>query len=459
MVSALSETFGLSSTVASVVAFFIVAICVLAVVWVVQSAPPRTLTLSSGRPGSSFQRQAEAYQKLLATHGVTLRILPSEGSLENLQRLTVVGSGVDIGFVQGGLTDGVNLSGVVSLGSVSYQPLWVFYRGETPISRLSELEGKRIAIGDERSGTHVLALTLLKANGIVGAPTKLLDLDAEEAAKGLSDGSVDALFLMGDSAPTQTLRALIRSPSVQAYNFTQADAYVRRYAYLNRIELPEGSIDLGRDLPAHDLVLVGPTVELVARQGLNSALSDLLLDVAQEVHGKSGIFHKRGEFPAPLEHEFKLSDDALRYYKSGKSFLYRTIDSFWLASLLNRMLVAFLPVVLVLVPAIRFFPSAYKWRIELRFYSCYRRLLRLEKDAVGSLSNEQRQKLLERLDEVEKVVSRLKVPASFGDRFYGLQGHMQFVRDRLASSCAAPPRQPVSPSKVSNPSSATTEAE
>jgi TRAP transporter TAXI family solute receptor len=431
MVAALSETFGLSTAIASVVAFFIVAVCLLAVVWVVRSSPPRTLTLSSGRPGSTFQRYAESYKKTLATHGVTLQILSSEGSKENLERLEAAGSGVDIGFVQGGLTEGVNLDGLVSLGSVSYQPLWIFYRSSTPINRLSELEGKRIAIGDQGSGTHVLALTLLKANGITGAPTALLDLDAEEAAKGLADGTVDALFLMGDSAPTQTLRALVRSPELQAYNFAQADAYVRRYAYLNRIELPEGSMDLGKNLPAHDLVLVGPTVELVARVGLNSALSDLLLGVAQEVHGKSGIFHKRGEFPAPLEHEFKISDDALRYYKSGKSFLYRAIDSFWLASLLNRMLVAFLPVVLVLVPAIRFFPSAYKWGIQLRFYRCYRRLLRLEQDAVVSRSNEQRQALLGQLDEIEKVVNRLKVPASFGDRFYGLQGHIMFVRERL----------------------------
>ena len=441
LVAALSETFGLSPTVASLVTFFVASICLLSVVWFVRSAPPRTLTISSGRTGSTFQRHAEAYQKILAKHGVTLRIKPSEGSTENLERLRAADSGVDIGFVLGGLTEDANLSSLASLGSVSYQPLWIFYRSPAPINRLSALEGKRIAIGDARSGTHGLAIALLKANGITGAPTTFLDLDAEEAAKGLEDGSVDALFFMGESGPTQTLRTLIRSPEVQVFNFTQADAYVRRYSYLNRIELPEGSMDLGKNLPAHDLVLIGPTVELVAREGLNSALSDLLLGVAQEVHGKSGLFHKRGEFPAPLEHEFKISDDALRYYKSGKSFLYRAIDSFWLASLLNRMMVAFLPVVLLLVPAIRFFPSVYKWGIQLRFYRCYRRLLRLEQDAASLLTNEQRQNLLERLDEIEEIVNHLKVPASFGDRFYGLQGHILFVRERLAS-----PHQPEIPS-------------
>jgi TRAP-type uncharacterized transport system substrate-binding protein len=431
VVVALSETFGLSSTVALVVTILIAAICLFAVVWFVRSAPPRTLTVSSGRPGSSFQRYAELYQKTLANHGVTLRILPSEGSEENLQRLTSSGSGVDIGFVQGGLTDGVNLDGLVSLGSIAYQPLWLFYRSPTPISRLSELEGKRIALGDLGSGTHVLATTLLKANGITGAPTTLLNLDAEVAAAGLTDGTVDAVFLMGDSAPSETLRTLIRSPDVHVFNFTQADAYVRKFSYLNKMELPEGSIDLGKNLPAHDVDLIGPTVELVARKGFNSALSDLLLEVAQEVHGKSNLLQKRGEFPAALEHEIKLSDDAVRYYKSGKSFLYRATGSYWLASLVNRMLVAFLPVVLVMIPAVRFFPSAYKWRIQLRFYGCYRRLLRLEQESAGTLTPEQRQELLGRLDEIEKAVNHLKVPASFGDRFYGLQGHLMFVRERL----------------------------
>jgi TRAP-type uncharacterized transport system substrate-binding protein len=101
IVSTLSEIFGFSKAVASVVALFIVVICLLAVVWFVRSAPPRSLTISSGPPGSTFQRFAESYQKILKTHGVTLRILPSEGSLENLHRLQSSQSGVDIGFVQG----------------------------------------------------------------------------------------------------------------------------------------------------------------------------------------------------------------------------------------------------------------------------------------------------------------------------------------------------------------------
>jgi TRAP transporter TAXI family solute receptor len=440
IVSGLSENFGLSRTMATLVAIFIIALCALAVVWFVRSAPPRTITISAGKPGSTYQRFAEQYKKILATqHGVDLQIVVSEGSMQNLHRLRSSQSSTDIGFVQGGLTEGKNVDNLVSLGSIAYQPLFIFYRSSTPFNRLSELAGKQIAVGAKGSGTRLLALALLKANGITGPPTALLNLDADEAAAALLAGKLDAIFLMGESASLQTLKTLLHSPDVQLYSFTQADAYVRRreFTYLNKLVLPEGSIDLGTDLPAHDVVLIGPTVELVARKDLNPAMSDLLIGVAQEVHKPANVFQKQGEFPAPLEHEFTISDDALRYYKSGKTFTYKYVGSFWLASLINRIAVYFLPLVLVLVPALRFFPNAYKFRIRLRFYHFYRRLIRLEREAMGTLTDEQRQDLLRRLDELVEAVNKLKVPASLADQFYALRGYIKFVHGQLTTPLTA----------------------
>lgn len=434
MVAIISDTFGLSTMMASFAAFFVVLVAVLAVVWFVKSAPPHTLTISSGRPGSSLERYAEAYKKILATHGIELKILPSGGSEENLERLLSEQPSVEVGFVQGGLSAGRNLDRLVSLGSVAYEPLWIFYRGQTEIGRLSQLQGERIAVGAVGSGSRALALTVLQPNGITGMPTVLLDVDAEKAAKGLKDGSIDAIFLTGDSAQSQTVRELLRSTDVHLFSFTQSDAYTRRFDFLNRIALPEGSIDLGRDMPSHEVTLIGPTVELVARKGLNSALSDLLIEVAREVHGKAGLLQRRGEFPAPIEHEFKLSDDAQRYYKSGRGFIYRAIGSFWLASLVNRLLVAFVPALLLIIPAVRFFPSAYRWTVQVRFFRCYRRLLRLDQEASAPLSAEQHKALIERLDEIEASVNALRVPAYLADQYYGLRGHITFVRDRLVSS-------------------------
>jgi hypothetical protein len=431
MVTALVETFGLNPTMAFVVVLLIAFSGLFAVIWFVESAPPRTLVLTSGPAYSTFQRFATLYGKRLASEGVQLKVLPSKGSLENLQRLESAQSGVDIGFVQGGLPGAADQSDLVSLGSIAYEPLWVFYRSPTQISRLSELAGQRIAVGALGSGTQALALTLLKANGITGAPTTLLDLGTAEAVAGLLDGKLDAVFLMGDSTSLRTVRTLVRTPNVRLFSFAQADAYVRRFDYLNKMELPEGSIDLGLDLPAQDVVLIGPTVELVARQGLHPALSDLLIEVAQDVHRRPGLLNKTGEFPAAIEHEFKISSDALRFYKSGKGLLVRAVGSFWLGSLLNRILVVFVPFLIVLIPTLRFLPVVYRWRIQLQLYRFYRPLLLLERDAAGTLTREQEQELLRRLDGIEQAVYRLRVPASFADQFYGLRGHIAFVRQRL----------------------------
>lgn len=439
-VAALIETFGFSPAIASVVSSFLLLVVLLAVIWVVRSAPPQTVVITSGPEGSSFQRWALAYQKALAAHGITLEIRPSAGALENLQRLQSPDSGVDLGFVPSGLAKESEVGGLVSLGSIAHQPLWVFCRSATPITRLSDLAGQRIAVGAAGSGTRSLATTLLQANGITGAPTTFVDLDAEAAAAALLEGRLDAVFLMGDSAPLQTLRSLLRSPDIQLFNFTQADAYLRRYPFLNRMELPEGAIDLGKDLPARPVTLLAPTVELVARRGLNSALSDLLLRMAQDVHGKAGILQKRGQFPAPLEHEIPLSDDAARFYKNGLGFLYRVLPSFWLANLANRILVAIVPLILVLVPALRVLPVAYRFRIQLRFYRCYRPLLRLERDAFGPLTPERVRELLARLDEIEATVAQLKVPASFANQFYDLRSHLAFVRQRLHRAAEPAPR-------------------
>lgn len=327
---------------------------------------------------------------------------------------------------------------MISLGSVAYEPLLLFYRGAAPVDLLSDLNGKRLAIGPVGSGTRTLALALLEANGIEpGGATALLDLDGEDATRALLQTNVDAVFLMGDSASSQNMRTLLRTPEIRLFNFTQADGYTRRIHYLNKLVLPKGAIDFGKDIPAQDVNLVAPTVELIARANLHPALTDLLLEAAREVHGNATLFQHRGEFPAPVEVDFHLSDEARRYYASGKSFLYRSLP-FWLASRVNRILVVFVPTLFVLIPGLRIIPTAYRWRIKLRLYRSYRALLVLEREMVAASTPERREELLRRLDHIEKAVDKMKVPASFADQFYGLRGDIAFVRGKLAIGAKSP---------------------
>ena len=313
-------------------------------------------------------------------------------------------------------------------------PLVVFYEGRER-RRLSDFAGGRIAIGPEGSGTRALALALLKANGITpGAGTTLLPLTGEAAARALTAHEIDAAFLTGDSAQPPVMARLLRTPHVRLLSFSQARAYARRFPYLTDIELPMGAFDLGKNLPPTPVHMVAPTAELVARDSLHPALSDLLIEAAKQVHGRASLLQNAGEFPSPLMHDFPISDDAARYYKSGKSFLYRVLP-FWLASLVDRLIVLVVPIVVVLIPGVRLIPSLYAWRVKSRIYRWYGALIAIERSALDeTASEEERSASMAKLLEIEAAVNRLKMPLAYADQFYVLREHIGFVRARMTQT-------------------------
>ncbi len=395
------------------------------------SAPPTTLTMASGPKGSSFGQTAERYRQILAREGVTLTVVASQGSRDNLARLSDPEGKVDVGFVVGGETAASGVGHLVSLGSLSYQPLMIFYRGKTR-TLLSEFKHARLDIGLEGSGASALAQTLLDANGIqAGDGTQVGHRAPEASIQALLDGKIDAVFAMSDSTPTAMMRQLLRDPQIHLFDFVQAEGYTHRITYLNRLVLPRGAIDFGEDIPAEDVALIAPTVELVARKSLHPALSDLLLSAAREVHGRAGLFKKSGEFPAPIEHEFAISADATRYYASGRSFLYRSFP-FWIASLIERVIAIVVPMTIILVPGFKIAPAIFRWRVVSRIYRWYAVLQHIERDACERPLDAARcDELLHRLAHVEGTVTRISVPPAYGDLLYGLRSHIAVVRESL----------------------------
>jgi TRAP-type uncharacterized transport system substrate-binding protein len=401
-------------------------------------APPKMIRFTSGPDGSSYRTQADKYKKIIERYGVKVDVLPSRGALDNLQRLADPDFKVDVGFVQGGLSDGIDSSRLISLGSVFPQPLIVYARSAEPIETLVQLRGKRIAIGPEGSGGRVLALKILKANELDVAPTVTVDLSGDQAARALIAGSIDAAFLMGDSATPEVMRSLRNIPGIELTSFRQADGYLRKFRFLSKLTLPEGAMDLAKDYPPHPVQLIGPTVELVARNDLHPALSDLLIAAAREIHGGPGLFRDAGEYPAPLARDFPISRDAERYYKSGEQFLYKRLP-FWLASLIDRLLVVLLPLLVVMVPAVKIVPAVYRWRVRSRIYRWYGSLMAIEREMSGDHEAEQRRRILQRIDEISEAVNEIKTPPSFADQLYVLRGHVDTVRTRLQEASAGRP--------------------
>ncbi|HTL91948.1 MAG TPA: TAXI family TRAP transporter solute-binding subunit [Steroidobacteraceae bacterium] len=419
----------------------------------VRPMPPRTLVMSGGPKGSSFETFAKRYGAILAENGINLKIVPSAGSLQNLDRLSEAHSHFDIALVQAGITEtgtakqGVDTQNLVSLGSMFYQPLTIFYRARRRISRLSQLAGERIAIGKQGSGTRLLALALLNGNGIgTGTPdtTQLLDLDGDAARNALVDGQVDAIFLTGDSAPPATIRAMLHTRGVRMFDFPQADAYARLFPYLHELAIPAGTFDLGANLPRRPLTLLAPAVELIAHSDLHPALCDLLIQAAQQVHGRPTRLQHAREFPNTYTYTFPLDSEAASYYKSGGgSVAYRYLP-FRLASLVTRIAAVLVPIIVILIPGLRYLPNLYAWRVNSRIHRRYGELMALERESLGTLTPERREALLERLNEIERSVILRKIPGSHAEQLYQLREHIRFVRRNLNRSGvrASPEAQP-----------------
>lgn len=398
----------------------------------IQPAPPNRVVIATGGEGGAYQRFAALYKPLIERNGIKFIERTSAGAVENLALLRSADEELDVAFVQGGLGLGSDPAGLVSLGSIYYEPLWVFYRNPEPIDQLVHLRGKRIAIGAEGSGTRKLALELLEANGATAAPTRLLPLGGLEAVGALNAGRADAIFLVGP-ANSGAVWASFYAEGFRLMSFSQADAFVRRWPFLSKLTLPRGAIDLVRDIPARDVTLVAPVAALVARDSIHPALIDVLLQAAAEAHGGPGLFHRAGEFPNPRQVDFPLSTEAERFYRSGTRFLQRYLP-FWAATLVDRLVVLLIPVVALMIPLMRIAPALYGWRARSRIYKWYGQLKFLEEAWRRDPGVRPREEWLAELDRLEARVNRIRTPLAFANQLYILREHIGLVRRAMLGS-------------------------
>jgi len=349
--------------------------------------------------------------------------------VDNVRKLNDAKSGVSVAFVQGGFADAAQAPDLVSLGTVFYEPVWLFIRGDLPRASADMLKGRRVSIGPEGSGTRKLASELITAVGLDLSGAEVLDLTALKSGEALLRGEIDMVVMV---APWEypVVRQLLASARVNAIPFKRADAHIALRPYLNKLVVPQGVADLAHDRPPTDVALVAPKCSLVVRNDLHPAIQYLLLEAAMQVHSRPGIFQKAGQFPAAEPIDFPLSDQAQRFYHAGPPFLQRYLP-FWMAVFVARLLVLLIPILGVAYPAIRLLQAIYGWGMRRRIFNLYGELKFLEADLEARAPGTPADDLRASLEKLEYKANHMRVPVTFAHLLYTVRVHIGLVRARL----------------------------
>lgn len=436
-----------------------------------QTSPmvPGRIVMATGN--SPYQALAETYREDLERNGVTLELRRSVEGFNVLKSLTDPASGINAGFIKGGVVGSMQgklaglkgkewrkseLDKIRSVGRLFHEPVWVFTRGDLPLASLRDLRGKRLLVGTRQSGTRRLAMQLLRANGLDANSVTLIEEELAADAGQFKSGQADAGILIMPPE-TDRIQQLLTLADIRLMDFsTEAAAYVNRFPALTKVVMPTGSVSFSPLIPSADITLLSTTVALIVRADLDPALVNLLT-LAVINHPRSGfdkagdpiLFYKPGEFPSGSDPEYDISKEARLVYKTGElPFVLRlvapankrfgipfSITAFMAAH--GSKLILLIPVLAVLFPLVRALPALYVWTVRRRLIYWYRQLKALERKVDTAQAFEHIEASRAEIERIDTAVRRIRVPLYFSDRLYDLRLHIDLVRQRLYAKLPA----------------------
>jgi TRAP-type uncharacterized transport system substrate-binding protein len=401
-------------------------------------APPSKVVMAAGPKGTSFEYFAKQYREIFARSNIELELRETNGAVENVQLLQDPESGVQIGLVIGGISDGKHAPGLLSLGTVYNNPFWVFYSSNEPFDRLSQLKGKRIAVGPVGSATRAAADKILGRGGVNSETATLLPFIGSTAVEAMNDGKVDAVWILG-APDSPSVHSFLGNPNLRMMSFPNAEAFTRIFPELARMVLPQGVIDIDLNVPPNDVQLIGSTTKVLVRSDVHPEIVQLLLQTMIEVHGGANIFQRTGEFPNSTDVEYPVAPAAIDFYKNGPSFMQRHLP-LWLSVHAQRAIAVLVTAIALGLPLIRFLPSAYNWITRRRLVYWYAQLKALEATFDADPMDRPLTEKQAEIERIEEAVSHIRFPLTFSDQLYNLRSHIEIVRRKITSHGNAPGR-------------------
>jgi len=409
-------------------------LCVAGLTWLGMAylipAPPSHITIATSPQGEHYHILGTRYQGILSGTDIKVDLRLTDGAKENLRLLNDANSGVQIGFMQGGISNSRLAPDLISLGRLDHQIFWLFYPTGETITDLTQLRGKRIGLGAEGSGDRTVCEKILAVAGITYDNSTLVTVPSEHVINNLDSGGIDAVFRTF-SPDSPILHTLLRGPQYRLMNFSEAEALTRIFPYLVRLVLPRGAIDLQRKLPIADTTLVATTNVLMVRKGVHPAIVDLLAIAISQAHSSPGLFHKVGEFPTETDPEYPMSQGARDFYKNGPTFLNWYLP-FWMTNYAQRVIAVLVAVIAIVVPVFNYVPKLFLWFIHDRIRRLYRRLRIVDNALLAGVGASEMKVLQAELESIVRAANI--VPMRSSELFFELKSHIDRTRGNFASA-------------------------
>lgn len=395
--------------------------------------PPSTITIATGAKGDAYHSYGtQLAAKVHKLGGPSVTVRETGGSVANLKLLAE--GKVDVAFIQGGVLSAsrtqIDANALRSIARVYSEPLWVFHRADAKLGLLTELGGssqKRIAVGPDGSGTQVIAIELLAANGVRDA-ARFARLPTAEAINAFKRGEVDVVFIVGAST-SASVQTMLREPTAHLMDFFNHRAYARRLDYLRAVEIHQAQLSLEENLPPASLTLLAPSATLVVRASAHPRVVEMLTRSAMDTFATGNLLDLAGEFPSATALEVPQHDAARRYMLDGESWLSRHVP-FWAVLWIERMLLILIPVLAVLIPVFRLLPAFINWRVRQIIKRHYVSLAEVEARMRAATTAKELEAAIEASEQIEDDMKRYskRVPGTSLDRLYLWRSHINMVQ-------------------------------
>ena len=404
-------------------------------VYFLKPFPPRHLSMAAGSSGDGYTLMAHAISSYFRTHGVDLKIEESTGSVENAELLIDDRDDVEVAFIQGGALTPEQAAQVYSLGSVSYEPVWIFYRRGAPGKHeyLTDLVGKRIGIGPERGGTRPMARELFHLNGIsIDGDNHFVVAPYEDNLQDFKDGNLDVIMVVAPYFDPE-IQELVQNPEFVMFDFREAPAYAKALQYIHELTLPAFSVNIQKRIPENDVRLIATTTSIAVSKQLHPDIQTLLLMAVRDEQRASQylFFSKRGEFPSYVDPTIEASPIALHFYDYGVPTGMRYLP-FWIAGFVDRLWVLLLTIFAISYPLVRLNVHLRDLRFHIKHHRLYEELLEIERDVCGNpLSPESALTFQHRLDLLNCHAIADKVPVGMESSYFELLNAIELLRGKV----------------------------